>query len=209
MPNARFHRLPLERQREILDVAARHFAAEGLAGAAINRILADCGLSKGSAYYYFEDKDDLFATVVEEGWRGVVTDFDPAALDADGFWPALERLYRAQILSFADRPWLWPLSRVARDALKDPQTSEALQARLGPPLLALDAMVARGMALGCVRTDLPRGLLVAMFTGLDDGIDTWLAANPDVVRGPGGSELLGLTFDALRRVMAPRSKERP
>jgi len=206
MPTPRFHRLPPERQREILDVAARHFANDGLAGASVNRILADCGLSKGAAYYYFFDKNDLYATVVEESWQGLLSDLglDLQALDAEGFWPALERLYRHQILAFSDRPWLWLVGRGVRAALADPATGPALAGRLAALSQATSGVVARGQALGVVRTDLPDALLTAMFEGLDDGIDAWLVAHPERVAGPEGDALLGACFASLRGLLATR-----
>lgn len=206
MPTPRFHRLPPERQREILDVAARHFASEGLAGASVNRILADSGLSKGAAYYYFFDKNDLYATVVEESWRGLLEDLnvDLQTLDAERFWPTLERLYRHQILSFRDRPWLWGVGRGVRAALADPATGPALAGRLSVLSQATAGVVVRGQALGLVRADLPEALLVAMFEGLDEGIDAWLIGNPEAVGGAEGQVLLGACFAALRGLLSPR-----
>jgi AcrR family transcriptional regulator len=38
---------------------------KALRGASLNRILEQAGISKGSAYYYFDDKADVFLTVVQ------------------------------------------------------------------------------------------------------------------------------------------------
>ncbi len=208
MPSPRFTRLPTEKQREILDVAARHFARDGLLGASVARILADCGLTKGVAYYYFLDKDDLFATVFEETWRelqqGAAVDL--GALDAAGYWPALRRLYRHQILRFLDRPWLWTLGRRAREVLAHPQHGAALAERLGGPVGAMRGIVALGQSLGVVRDDLPATLLVSMFESLDEGIDAWLAAHPEALQGPEGEALIDRCFASLRDLLLPRGE---
>jgi AcrR family transcriptional regulator len=45
-----------------LEAAAKEFVAHGFEAASLNRILDDAGISKGAAYYYFDDKTDLYAT---------------------------------------------------------------------------------------------------------------------------------------------------
>lgn len=64
MPFSRFEKLAPEKREHLLDVAAREFAIYGFADASINRILEQAQMSKGATYYYFEDKVDLFCTVV-------------------------------------------------------------------------------------------------------------------------------------------------
>src|SRR5512141_1007466 len=96
MPNARWNRLAPDKQARILDAAARAFAEHGLAGASINRILADSGMSKGAAYYYFEDKADLFGTVARRCWDEFMrhADFSIEGLSRKTFWPRVEELMR-------------------------------------------------------------------------------------------------------------------
>lgn len=60
MPRPRFQKLSIEKQQAILEAAAREFSAHGYEGASINKILETAQLSKGAAYYYFDDKADLF-----------------------------------------------------------------------------------------------------------------------------------------------------
>ena len=65
MPFARFARMPAEKRERLLTVAAREFGMHGYEAASLNRILDEAGIGKSSAYYYFEDKADLFGAVVE------------------------------------------------------------------------------------------------------------------------------------------------
>src|SRR5262249_28344836 len=108
MPYPRFHRLAEARRAQMLDTAAPELAAPGLAEAYINRILERAGMSKGAAYYYFEDKVDLFLTVVEycsERLQLIDHTVDPARLDAATFWPTFADLHRQPLLRSYDRPW--------------------------------------------------------------------------------------------------------
>ena len=48
-----------------MEAAAQEFATYGFDDASMNRILETVQMSKGAAYYYFEDKVDLFFTVIQ------------------------------------------------------------------------------------------------------------------------------------------------
>lgn len=205
MPRPRFLKLPPERRAEILAVAARHFAQAGFAGASLNRILEEAGVSKGAAYYYFDDKGDLFATVVEEAWDRAVAALWPSGFEADAlvgpdFWPALEDLYRRQVALFAADPAAWRMAKATPTVLDDPSAS-----RLAPRLEALMAtttrVVGRAQAAGLVRDDLPVDLLMAMVGALDGAIDLWLLDHPDALdRDP---SLPARTFGVLRGLLEP------
>ena len=60
MPKQTFLNLPGEKRRNIIHAAIEEFAEYGLENASTNRIIANCGISKGSFYQYFEDKQDVF-----------------------------------------------------------------------------------------------------------------------------------------------------
>ena len=90
MPRPRFTRAAPALQESLLDAAAREFAEHGYDGASLNAILLAAGLSKGAFYYYFDDKTDLAAAVLERELRG----FDmpgPLGRTAAEFWSELER----------------------------------------------------------------------------------------------------------------------
>ncbi len=77
MPLPRFDRLPADARAAILAVARAHFARDGKDGASFNQIIADAGISKSSAYHYFDGKDDLFGAVVAEVADRVVAVLGP------------------------------------------------------------------------------------------------------------------------------------
>jgi AcrR family transcriptional regulator len=66
----RWRRLPEERPRQILDAALEVFGERGLAGAKLDEIAKRAGVSKGTIYLYFPNKEELFREVV----RAVVID---------------------------------------------------------------------------------------------------------------------------------------
>jgi AcrR family transcriptional regulator len=60
----RWRRLPEERPRQILDAALEVFGERGLAGARLDDIARRAGVSKGTIYLYFPNKEELFREVV-------------------------------------------------------------------------------------------------------------------------------------------------
>ena len=60
MPKQTFLNLPMEKRDLIINVAIDEFVEFGLENASTNRIVANSGISKGSFYQYFEDKQDVF-----------------------------------------------------------------------------------------------------------------------------------------------------
>lgn len=59
MPKQTFN-LPEEKRNTVINAAIDEFAEYGLENASTNRIVANSGISKGSFYQYFEDKQDVF-----------------------------------------------------------------------------------------------------------------------------------------------------
>jgi AcrR family transcriptional regulator len=58
-------------QRNIIEVATREFAQNGLSGARVDEIAAKTACSKRMIYYYYGDKEGLYLKVLEEAYRRV------------------------------------------------------------------------------------------------------------------------------------------
>jgi AcrR family transcriptional regulator len=79
-------------RRNILEVASKEFALNGLSGARIDEIAAQTRSSKRMIYYYFGDKEGLYLRALENAYRQVRE--GEAQLDIEGLSPvaALTRL---------------------------------------------------------------------------------------------------------------------
>lgn len=76
-------------RRDILEVASREFARNGLSGARVDEIAARTRSSKRMIYYYFGDKEGLYLRALEDAYREVRA--GEAKLDTKGL-PPLEAL---------------------------------------------------------------------------------------------------------------------
>jgi AcrR family transcriptional regulator len=62
----KFQRRSEERPREICAAALEVFAEKGFAAARVDEIARRAGVSKGTLYLYFKDKEDIFRAVVRD-----------------------------------------------------------------------------------------------------------------------------------------------
>ena len=65
MPMKLFTELDSEKQERILDAALKEFAEYGYEKGSTNRIVKNCGISKGSLFKYFENKEDLYFYLID------------------------------------------------------------------------------------------------------------------------------------------------
>jgi len=63
--NNNFEKLPEEKQKNIIKAAVDEFGANGFDNASTDKIAADAGIAKGSLFYYFGSKKNLYLFIVE------------------------------------------------------------------------------------------------------------------------------------------------
>ena len=203
MPRPRFDNLPDEVRQRLLDVAREKFAAHGFAGTSLNSILSAAGISKGACYYYFDDKEDLFATVVERKLADVFASQPPPsadALTARTFWPALAETIRHWLALFDSSDGLM------RAMLQLGETERAhprFQQLTSRGLVLWENLIRTGQRLRCVRTDLPLALLVALVAANDRALDLAFAAEHPRPSAKDYDAYVARVLDTLRRLLAP------
>lgn len=62
---------PAWTKAQLLDAARAEFAAKGLSGARVNAIAAQAGVNKQLLYYYFGDKESLYAEVLARAYAEI------------------------------------------------------------------------------------------------------------------------------------------
>jgi AcrR family transcriptional regulator len=177
MVRNRFENLDPTKQEAILQAAGEEFAKKGFQGASINRIILKSGMSKGSVYYYFEDKADLFVTVIEKGTHRLILEMGLPALEvlgADEFWDALLEITHRSVELVQRDDW-WIKMGQAFHRLRLEAGSGSAVGRLTEMGRGIwRTIITRGQALGVVRTDLPLELLIEITMGADEGGDRWM-----------------------------------
>ncbi|SFG34799.1 TetR/AcrR family transcriptional regulator [Oribacterium sp. WCC10] len=90
MATKRFEKLSEEKKKRILDAAKEEFARVSFEEASINQIIKNAGISRGSFYTYFEDKNDLLRYIFDEQDEMNKKFLRELVLENDGdFWKAV------------------------------------------------------------------------------------------------------------------------
>jgi AcrR family transcriptional regulator len=174
----RFAKLPPEQQQAIVRAARDEFAGRGFHDASLNRVIEAAGISKGSMYYYFDGKEDLYAYIVQTDLEQLVAHLGPFHVPddktADGYWSTLEDYYLRLMTALTATPDLAAMIRGLLAAATTPVLAQA-QADLTQAVLPwLQQALANGQRAGAIRTDLPPDLLISVVMGMGQAMDVWM-----------------------------------
>lgn len=205
MARPRFNNLDDATRRRILETAAIEFTARGFDGTSLNQLIESLGISKGSFYYYFDDKADLFVTVIDHAWKTMLleSETDLADLDRDDYWPAIESMMREARERIRENPWLVGLGRMFYNPPDVPQIRTRLDEVFNRAREWQARLIRHGQAIGTVRDDLPVELLLALLVGADEAADQWFTVNWHGLDGGDIERLFNEVLAILRRMMEP------
>jgi AcrR family transcriptional regulator len=210
MPFSRFAKMPNEKRERLMTIAAQEFAARGFEAASLNRILEEAQIGKSSAYYYFEDKADLFVTVVNYCLDRL--QLAPASealnsLTVETFWPAIDELHDKPLLHAQQQPWLFGAVRAAErlspESLQREPLAQLARSLAKYLMTGIGTTIIRGQELGLIRTDLPNELLIAWFRAIDGATDDWLLAHLDQLNQEEITHISRQTIATIQQALSP------
>ena len=204
MSRNRLENLDPEKQRILFEAATKEFAKNGFDGASLNQILKQSGMSKSSLYYYFDDKADLFVTLVERTAAILfkhVGHFDLDELTANNFWSYFEGRYGRAMAFISNNGWVIRFGAIFYALRRDPKRGSATNRLFQTARSWVEAIIRKGQSLGIVRNDLPESLLVDSTMGLLESLDRWMVTHWDELTAEERSAMptkhLGLFRDLL------------
>lgn len=165
-PRPKWTRRPDERPREILNAALRVFAERGYAATRLDDIAAAAGVTKGTIYYYFRDKDALLLRLAEACDRSTFEHLESLVGNVTG--PVSTQLRLVMRKGFADPPdEASRLLRVVYLALHAESPSlfaRAVQHALVDGWALVAKLIERGKATGEFRPDADAETAARVFT---------------------------------------------
>ncbi|VWX63225.1 HTH-type transcriptional repressor NicS [Burkholderiales bacterium 8X] len=139
-------------QAEILQAATREFAAFGLGGARMERIATSAGVNKRLVYYYFESKELLFLSVLEEAYARIREAEQKLHLGDLDAATAVRRLVEFTWQYYLDNPeFLTLLNSENLHRARHLQRSSRIQEMNSPLVALLRDVVERGQREGLFR----------------------------------------------------------
>lgn len=123
----RWQRRPHERPNEILDAALRIFARRGLHKTRLEEVAKEAGISKGTIYLYFKNKEELFVATAQHILPSpdeVYLDKDTASTAAGRLPYLLHQVARTIYRRFCTPAYLAFFSMMAAEALRHPEWGE-------------------------------------------------------------------------------------
>jgi AcrR family transcriptional regulator len=184
MARPRFHNAPPAQQQAILRAALDEFATHGFSAASLNRIIEGAGISKGSMYYYFDGKEELYGHVARVELGRLIEAAGPFPVPADrdpeAFWATLEDYYLRVMSALAASPQLAALARDWLQTAAGPALQQAQREMEAALIPWFEQVLTVGQRSRAVRKDVPMSLLVALVFGMGQAMDTWLVSQqPD------------------------------
>ncbi len=103
---AAFEKLPMEKRERILRVAREEFANNGFENTSIQQIAKKSGISVGSVYKYFDNKETLFTMIVQDGLSTLENFLLGLASSEEDILLKAEKIIRALLKFSREKPEL-------------------------------------------------------------------------------------------------------
>ena len=183
MATKRFDNISPEKKTALLETARKAFIENGFEGTSLNDILKNAGMSKGLFYYYFEDKADLFSTVIAEAFAPYSAFLDTVGDvgSAMEYWRELEKFYRKIAEMLSENP---DIARLGMGFVQ-------IMMSHTPPQVMVDLvslyrqktaeLVEKGRLAGAVTTDIPDDLLLDLLNSIGQTLDIWSFAHMKII----------------------------
>jgi AcrR family transcriptional regulator len=186
-------------RQELLSAAADVFSESGFHDASIDAVAERAGYSKGSVYWHFAGKDDLFLALVEDRvdrpMREMIELLRSAPADQDMAPEASKRL--AEMLS-GQREWLLLDNEYWLQATRDPELRRRYAERRGELRKALgEALASRTETLGAGRPPGDPERVATAIMALSVGLAQQALVDPDAVPDDLFGEIILLIYKGL------------
>jgi len=206
--------LDTDRRTSILDSAASEFGERGFEAASYNRIIERAGLSKGAMYYYFDDKQDLYITVLSDAIERFLEAMDPPTSfdDAVDFWTKMERMYATGLGFLVANPRAAALARSFVSAPRGVETLPAVDELNAKAHHWMRGLVTMGQSVDAVRTDIDSEVLAMAAFSLGESMNNHALDQLPKIRAQADGEAAiqgwiqataGVLLDMVRRLARP------
>lgn len=159
---------PKARRAQILEAATRCFAHKGYHGATMDDIVAETGLSKGSLYWHFENKRELFRSLMDQWFDEILTRTQSILDESASASAKLTAMLEASASTAAAQPELLrALLEFYTMAIRDEELRQWLRGLYIANVDTVASLIAQGIADGEFRDGDPQALARLVLAYLD------------------------------------------
>ena len=169
MPKETFFNLPKEKRDLICRVASEEFAAYPFEQASVNRIVAGCGIAKGSFYQYFANKKDLFLYLIQLAGEAKLNYLAPVLENPEqrDFFTLLRELYLAGIQFAVAYPLYAEISKNLLRSKGTPLYEEVMASNMPVAYDFFAGLLQNATGKGEVRDDIDLNLFAYLLASLN------------------------------------------
>ncbi|WP_312649382.1 TetR/AcrR family transcriptional regulator [Proteiniclasticum sp.] len=171
MPKPTFFNLPQEKRTKIIEEAVNEFRDNNYDAASINKIVERSGISKGSFYQYFNDKEDVYLYIMSLIAEKKIEYLTPSMMNFSqlGFYEALREMYRSAIqFALANPDYLEIGNRMMRDNSGMIQKLRSVFGSKGDDMFV--TLLRKGQESGEIRQDLDLQMAAKMLISMQMSI---------------------------------------
>lgn len=210
MPRPRFYKLDERKKSEIISVSAGEFSEQGYDKASFNRIMERLNISKGAMYYYFDDKADLYRTVMKnyyEPCHKALWRFEIDTTSKEKFWASLEDVCSQNLMNLTQNDHAFYLYKHLVHGRYDDNSCDVLKEMFSSLSEWCQKIISDGQKANLIRRDLPTDLLVMVFLGVGEAIENWTLAHAPAQAMRDNPERIhtyaAKLIDIFRRIASP------
>jgi AcrR family transcriptional regulator len=183
---------------ELLNAAAAVFVERGYDGTSVEEVIRRAGLSKGTFYFNFVDKEDLFVAVIDDRLDDPARDLMAITATAAGTTPTAATVSAGlDDIVRNERVTVMLLQEFRSRAARDPSVASRYRARQVVLRDALaNALIARHEHTG-VRLTFDAFRLAEAFIALGQGLAIESIVDPEAVDAALFGDVLSLAYDGL------------
>jgi len=200
MPKQTFFNLPEEKRERIMNEAVMEFKNYNFDMASINRIVEKSGISKGSFYQYFKDKEDLYIYIMTIIGDKKIEYLTPTLMNFNelNFYEALREMYRVGIQFALENPdYLEIGTRMMRDTSGIMLKIRDTFSPKGDDMFI--ALLEKGQKTGDIRSDLDLNLVAKLLISMQlSVVDYYFEKHQDEGYSMKIMEELDKFFDLLK-----------
>lgn len=168
--------------RQILDAARIVLARRGFAGTTVSLVAAEAGVSRGLLHYYFKNKEDMLARVIDENMAASVVLVQDLMARSHSAVEIADRLVDAMQQLFQNDPDFFNLFFEAWAVARQSPTVEAEpQSLYGQFRMAIQTGLQTAIERGHIAPAIPVAGLSAVLTSIIDGLGLQLITETDLL----------------------------